>query len=136
MTSNGINGDQRRRTQTNPNSLANLKPYKPGQSGNPRGRPTAGASIREAISILTDKDIEPAELATISRGEHNKYRKLGWRMGASAVLQALVVSKDGMKAIEFCADQTAGRPTQPLEHGVDETSPLQFIFKAAESDDE
>ena len=41
-------GQNRGRTQTNPRSLANLKPWQPGESGNPGGRPKdAAKAVRE-----------------------------------------------------------------------------------------
>jgi hypothetical protein len=38
-------------------SLANLKPFKPGESGNPKGRPSAGAAVKEWINLLAGKDL-------------------------------------------------------------------------------
>lgn len=42
-------------------SLANLRPWQPGQSGNPAGRPAAGASLREYLNELdvVDADGKP-----------------------------------------------------------------------------
>lgn len=37
-----------------PNSLANLQPWQPGQSGNPRGRPNAGASVIEWMNVMVE----------------------------------------------------------------------------------
>ena len=38
-----------------PNSLAALRPWPKGVSGNPRGRPRAGASVADYRNILADK---------------------------------------------------------------------------------
>ena len=38
-----------------PNSLANLKPYEPGQSGNPGGRPTKYKKLGDALLPLGKK---------------------------------------------------------------------------------
>lgn len=45
-----------KRRKRNPNSNAALVPYqwKPGQSGNPRGRTTAGAAVGDWLNILCD----------------------------------------------------------------------------------
>ena len=36
--------------------MANLRPWKPGQSGNPRGRQRAGANIWEWLNVLMEQD--------------------------------------------------------------------------------
>lgn len=67
MGNNGTNskGDQR---GCNENSLANLKKWKPGQSGNPRGRPPGPDLIRlireELAKVVTD---DKGEKRTVAR---------------------------------------------------------------------
>jgi len=53
--------------------------FKPGQSGNPAGRKTAGASLQEWLNRLAEQDLTEAALRRIARDE-----KLGWTKRAAA----------------------------------------------------
>lgn len=64
---------------TNPNSLANLKPAKPGEVRNPQGRKTAGASIREWVNSFAEADLTLAQLRKIAKSP-----KEGWTRRAAA----------------------------------------------------
>ena len=44
-----------------------LKPWKPGQSGNPAGRKKSGASIKEWVSSLVHRQVTPDELMSIAK---------------------------------------------------------------------
>ncbi len=63
----------------NPASIANLIPFKPGESGNPLGRRTAGAYVREQVNSLANKDLSESQLRTIAND-----KSLGWTMRAAA----------------------------------------------------
>ena len=56
----------------NPNSLRNLKPFKPGQSGNPNGRPNA-RQITERYAILAEIPIEETERKKLNLPEGATY---------------------------------------------------------------
>ena len=56
----------------NPNSLRNLKPFKPGQSGNPNGRPKARL-ITERYAILAEIPIEETERKKLNLPEGATY---------------------------------------------------------------
>lgn len=43
------------------------KPWKKGQSGNPKGRPTAGATLREWLNIFADQNLTEKALRKIAR---------------------------------------------------------------------
>jgi hypothetical protein len=52
------------------NKHPNLKPpWKPGESGNPAGRKTAGASVREWMNSFAEAELTPAQLRAISLDE-------------------------------------------------------------------
>ncbi len=51
----------------NPNSLANLKPWKPGESGN--GHLTLGASIKEWLNMFADMQLGAEKLREFARDE-------------------------------------------------------------------
>ncbi len=60
-------------------SLANLRPAKPGEIRNPKGRPTAGASVKEWINIYAERDLLEEDLRKISRDPQK-----GWAERAAA----------------------------------------------------
>lgn len=78
-------------------SLKNLRPYKPGQSGNPAGRPPG---IRDRRSL------KPWLLKTLDATDPNGTTL--WEM----VAQALVVgaAKGDVRAAEFVRDTIEGKP--------------------------
>src|SRR4051812_27652554 len=47
--------------------LANLIPFKPGQSGNPLGRPSAGATVKEWCNSLMQRNLTKKQLLAITR---------------------------------------------------------------------
>jgi hypothetical protein len=49
-----------------PNSKKNLKPWKPGESGNPKGRTSVGASVREHMNAMAEAQLTFEELKLIA----------------------------------------------------------------------
>lgn len=60
--------------------------FPPGQSGNPAGRPTAGASVREWLNVLADKDLSEDEIRAIARDKKASWTK---RTAAERMLRTL-----------------------------------------------
>ncbi len=69
-----------------PNSLANLIPYEPGESGNPDGRKTAGAYIKECINAFYAQDLSLDDIRKIARDPKAGCRS---RTAAERVLRAM-----------------------------------------------
>ena len=90
-------------------SLANLKPWEPGQSGNPLGRRAAGASLQSMILCQTSDGAELVDwYVRVWKGQvpglrHPKYR---------------------MEAAHWLSDHGFGKPTQELK--VEETVNMQL----------
>lgn len=90
--------------------------WKPGQSGNPAGRKSAGASVAEWYNALADAGDE--EIARIAR---DKTAPVAKRAAARQWLQAISdrTTKVGLpldgEALDRIADRTVGKPTQAVE---------------------
>src|SRR5690349_11333806 len=67
-------------------ALANLKPFAPGQSGNPAGRKTAGATMREHINALAEQDLTEEDLRRMARDKAQPWAR---RAAAERVLKTL-----------------------------------------------
>lgn len=88
----------------NNNGIKNLKPFKPGQSGNPGGRPKMDPDIKAAFEALTPVAI--AKLQEIILADGTK-------------------DADRLRAIDIALDRGLGKPVQ----GVDlKTDMPQVVF--------
>jgi hypothetical protein len=91
-----------------------LKPWKPGQSGNPSGRPKK-LPITDAVQALTN-----LPLSTLPTKILNKLKRAGFKptdtfgvaIGHAQFLEAL---KGNTKAFLAIADRIEGKPTQKVE---------------------
>ncbi|MBC7783165.1 MAG: hypothetical protein H7144_04935 [Burkholderiales bacterium] len=86
---------------------ANLKPFPAGQSGNPKGRPSAGAAVREWLNAM--QDMTRDELDRIFKDEAepiNRRTAAGIWIGASTT---------GGTDFDRIMDRTDGRPKQSIE---------------------
>jgi len=93
-------------TEGKARALSNLKPWKAGQSGNPAGRTTYGATVREWINVLGDAS--RCELQTLIDDEGELSAKV------AAARQVLKASEGDGVAFDRCADRTDGRPTHSI----------------------
>jgi len=97
----------------NPRSLQNLKPYKPGESGNPKGRPP---------DILTDayKELLPEAVPGDAEGKN-------WAQQI-ALAQFRAAAAGSTQAAKEIADRTQGKAPQNLIiHESDSTDPVDDI---------
>jgi uncharacterized protein DUF5681 len=87
----------------NEKSLANLKPFQPGQSGNPKGRPPARVTkaLREIAAEVGDGDEQSGaqKLARILWHAANGERK---------------VTREQLDAMKICIDRLEGKARQPV----------------------
>ena len=100
------------RQPMNENSLANLQPpWQSGQSGNPRGRPAAGASVIEWMNLMAEWPEEKIEaMAEDPQAPANKL------IAARRLLAAISSDpeKDSREAARFVTDYTSGRARQTV----------------------
>ena len=100
--------------------------WKPGVSGNPRGRPKAGQSFSE----LLEKELKKKKYTI--RDENGEHRVNGKEAIIRAHL-AIIFSKSSsddvkLRAIESLYDRCDGRPKQAVEHSGSIESPKYNII--------
>ena len=113
---------------THPNSLANLRPqpWKPGQSGNPGGRPkgvvypveylkSMGGMTQEELKAVRDDPAQPIN------------RRAAAEMALQSV-DAEATRKDRREAFSEIADRTTGRAHQHQTLSVDTTPNPQLVI--------
>ena len=96
----------------------NLRPWQPGQSGNPGGRPKR-KPLTDAYAALLDKPIPPDMARQLKLDESTTYAQV---IAMSLVREAV---KGKVNAAAEVADRVEGKITQPIS-GPDE-GPLQII---------
>jgi hypothetical protein len=123
-------------TANNPEN--NLSPWKPGQSGNPSGRPKGTRDLAGYVLETTDIGKELVDsLVSIARGVMPNVLD---QEGSSPRKDEQVRPADQLKAIEILLDRGFGRSPQqldvahsvsdrPLKHLSDET--LQLLVESA-----
>ena len=98
------------RRGTHPNSLANLRPpWKPGDVPNPKGRPTAGAVVKEHWNALAG--LSQVEIEQIAADPHQSIAR---RAAANRWLAALDKAPD----LEQIIGHTDGKAKQSVDLSV------------------
>lgn len=116
------------KTQTNENSLANLKPFQPGQSGNPNGRP------RKYVSTLTSQGYKQSEItdtlqALLSMSRTELDEVAGNKDATAlevAVAKAITIAMDAgeLRNIELVLSRAFGSPKQTVDNNHSFEQPL------------
>ncbi len=94
--------------------------FKPGQSGNPKGRPkgTGGPYMTRILKELLEQDIDIKNIGDLKRFFDIKGTKMTNKH--AIMFRLLKKAHDGdSKAIEVLLDRIDGKVTQPLEHSGD-----------------
>ena len=100
-------------TTTANNTNNNLSPWKPGQSGNPRGRPKGTRDLAGYVLETTDGGKELVDaLVSIARGVMPNVPVQG---GSRPRKDQQVRPADQLKAIEMLLDRGFGRSPQQLD---------------------
>lgn len=102
-----------------PNSLANLKKFKKGESGNPGGQQKGAVYLSEAYKRLML--MEASELRAYSPANVTE------EMAKKQILRALdSEDRDAISATERIADRTEGKPKQQIENKHD--GKLEIVY--------
>ena len=100
-------------TTTANNTNNNLSPWKPGQSGNPRGRPKGTRDLAGYVLETTDGGKELVDaLLSLARGI---VPNVAAQEGSRARKDQQVRPADQLKAIEMLLDRGFGRSPQQLD---------------------
>ena len=102
--------------------LANLRPFKPGQSGNPKGKPKGTISL---VSILKKK------LSEMDRGSRKTFAELFIQ---KYLLKKAIVDED-MRIMKDVIDRIDGKPTRSIA-GSTEHTPIIVITHLSKEETE
>jgi hypothetical protein len=107
--SSEASGISEQNREPHPNSLANLKPFQPGQSGNPSGRPKK-KPVTEALERLLNSEENAEEIA-------------------KALLDVVKARGKGtVSAAKEITDRVEGRVSDKVEHSGADGGPIQGEF--------
>lgn len=110
----------------------NLKPFKPGQSGNPKGKPKGAKNVstilREMLQnlapdLVVDKDFIKQFCKTL-KGKARKQITNADAQAARILYEALVNGEQW--AIKELLDRTEGKARQTVELGGADGGPIRF----------
>lgn len=107
---------RRGKPQTNPRSLSNLKPFKPGESGNPNGRPPAGLSILEWLNQMESWTREQLE-SVLSDTSAPVSKLAAARSWLDATVRGYTQGGNPVAGNDFdrILDRTIGKPAQSVD---------------------
>lgn len=121
--------------------LKNLIPFKPGQSGNPNGRPRK--SISATITALDDAGIKATtkkevtetylRLMNCTQGELEEVHNDPKQSMMVKIVASNIADKKGFDILEKMLDRSIGRPQQDVGLSVKtEIVPLKFVVDDGE----
>ena len=111
----------------NKDRTENLIPYKPGESGNPKGRPKgAKDGFRASINRMLRKTAPDKTLSVLQSKQLKPTTKSN-----SAALASILVGlglKGNLQAMKLIADQTEAKLPQEIELGAGEGTEIMFLM--------
>ena len=118
--------------QPNENSLKNLKPFKPGESGNPAGRPKGGKNLSTILQKIVD-----GNAATIFGKDKIPSSMHDKTVGELLMLKLVALGiKDDRMAIGDVIDRLEGKPLQTQKTQVEYTEVEVEIVEPDKDPDE
>ena len=96
--------------------------WKPGESGNPEGRPVAGASVREWFNQMAGWPM--ARIAAVANDLNAPAAKVA---AAQRWLGAVEFGKEGREELADICDRTEGKPKQQMDVTSNGETLKQFV---------
>lgn len=111
------------------------KPWKPGQSGNPNGRPPKEKCIPDILRRFGNQPAAPKAIQALKKYYPRFAEKIDNMTGLEVILlRTMLDAQHGDRyAREFIADRTEGKIKQPLDLGFDAFKVQAVLNAAAES---
>lgn len=111
----------------------NLKPFKPGQSGNPKGRKKGSKNrstiAREMLAVVSDTT-NPFDLSDRTIIQMTNEEK------ATAALLLKAINEGDVQAYRAIMDSAYGTPKQTIEHSEGKEKPTKVRFFDPENKEE
>ena len=114
------------KTQTNPNSLANLKPFEPGKSGNPLGRPKK-RPLSEAYQWFLEQPVSKNDREKMLKDHGIKLPDKATNAYVVAVGLGKLAPKEHQSAKEM-REATEGKATVRVELSGPDGGPIEEVY--------
>jgi|SRR5208337_1138076 len=114
-----------RRSKVSAASLKNLRPWKPGQSGNPAGQPKAVVELNKAVRAML-----PAVYEEMERIVHDPEASNRDKVAAAVLLDARGCGRPAIGVFHGTTGGTGGLPPGHLPEGED-GAPSALLLRAA-----
>ena len=116
----------------NPNSLANLKPYVPGVSGNPSGKPgyDVAAALARAVIEGCQVDAYKGLADSLSKGNAYVFKELAER-GYGKMKESLEITRNTVKDADIDKRITELLRDLGLARAIDETGRVEVAHAGA-----
>jgi len=108
--------------------------YKPGQSGNPNGRPKLSAELKkvrelanESLAALYEKYREYSFKKLHDLDKKAMAGKVELAIEEHYYVRCFMKSLNDPRYMEALLNRIVGKPKQPIEHGGDEEKPFVFL---------
>lgn len=111
-------------------------PWKPGESGNPKGRPP-GKSFKDVLAYLLDRKVGKELQTDVDVAFEAEYGRPMTHRESTAWQQVVKANAGDTRAFMALADRAEGKPAQPIESSGNVTLVVSEKFrpKKPEGDD-
>jgi len=97
--------NQRKTSDGRKKRLENLRPWKPGQSGNLKGRPKKTEQLAEIIDEIMNWKVIPEMIEKLPKAYRKKFKKLSFVLAYSIMSGAISRNKECLKLLGDIAEK-------------------------------